>query len=130
MTYGTSYFVSKAAAVRYYRAYEGANAAAAVARKIREGEIHIGRPPVKAGERISLIDGGKRYAISNPASGKKLTKAQKKAKARKASVERRVASALAGFLKKVNPAMKTAGASIQRLKGGVIKITPIKRGKR
>lgn len=45
---------------------------------------------------------------------------------RTAAVQRKVASALAGFLKKVNPAMKTAGAKVQRLKGGVIKITPIK----
>lgn len=42
------------------------------------------------------------------------------------SAKRRVAVALAKFLKQANPAMKTAGASIQRLKGGVIKITPIK----
>jgi hypothetical protein len=54
------------------------------------------------------------------------TKAQKRAKAQKASVERRVAVALAKFLKQANPAMKTAGAKVQRLKGGVIKITPIK----
>lgn len=53
-------------------------------------------------------------------------KTRKRAKAHKASVERRVASALAKFLKQANPAMKTAGARVQRLKGGVIKITPIK----
>ena len=58
--------------------------------------------------------------------GSKLTKAQKRAKAQKASVQRRVAVALAKFLKQANPAMKTSGASIQRLKGGVLKITPIK----
>jgi hypothetical protein len=46
---------------------------------------------------------------------------------RKAAVSRRVASALAGFLKKMNPGTKAAGAKVQRLKGGVIKITPIKR---
>lgn len=45
---------------------------------------------------------------------------------RKAAVSRRVASALAGFLKKMNPGTKAAGAKVQRLKGGVIKITPIK----
>lgn len=58
------------------------------------------------------------------------TKAQRKAKARKAAVERRVAAALAKFLKQANPAMKTAGATMQRLKGGTIKITPIKAAKR
>ena len=56
-----------------------------------------------------------------------VTKVQKREKVRKASVQRRVASALAKFLHQANPAMKTAGASIQRLKGGVLKITPIKR---
>jgi len=58
--------------------------------------------------------------------GGRMTKLQRKVKAQKASVERRVASALAKFLKQANPAMKTAGAKLQRLKGGVIKITPIK----
>jgi hypothetical protein len=47
-------------------------------------------------------------------------------KARKAAVSRRVASALAGFLRKMNPGTKAAGAKVQRLKGGVLKITPIK----
>jgi len=68
----------------------------------------------------TMQGGAKKPKRKNP------TKAQKRAKAQKASVQRRVASALAKFLKQANPAMKTAGASIQRLKGGVIKITPIK----
>jgi len=54
------------------------------------------------------------------------TKAERAVKAQKAAVQRRVAVALAKFLKQANPAMKTAGAEVQRLKGGVIKITPIK----
>jgi len=54
------------------------------------------------------------------------TKAQKREKARKASVQRRVASALAKFLKQANPAMKTAGATVTRLKGGGFTIRPIK----
>jgi len=60
------------------------------------------------------------------------TKAQKREKARKASVQRRVATALANFLKKANPAMKTTGARITKLKGGGFNIRPIKakRGKR
>ncbi len=65
MTYGTSYFVSKSAAVRYYRDYEGSDAARAVERKLREGEIHIGKPTLKAGERLTTLDGGKRYAITS-----------------------------------------------------------------
>lgn len=57
---------------------------------------------------------------------RRISRTVKVSKARKAAVERRVAGALAGFLKKINPAMKTAGAKVQRLKGGVIKITPIR----
>ena len=60
------------------------------------------------------------YGRRNP------TKAQKREKARKASVQRRVATALANFLKKANPAMKTTGARITRLKGGGFNIRPIK----
>src|SRR5271166_5948314 len=54
------------------------------------------------------------------------TKAQRATRAKKAATERRVASALAKYLKQANPGMKTAGAKVQKLKGGVIKITPIK----
>ncbi len=64
MTYGTSYFTSKSAAVRYYRAYEGAGAAAAVDRKLAEGSIHIGKPNLKANESLTIIDNGTRYAIT------------------------------------------------------------------
>lgn len=50
------------AAVRYYQPYgydsEG------VQRKLNEGEIHLGRPPVKEGESVVLIDDGTRYAIA------------------------------------------------------------------
>ena len=62
-------------------------------------------------------------ARSNPA---KLTKAQRATARKKAATERRVAAALANYLKKQNPGMKTAGAKVQKLKGGVLKITPIK----
>lgn len=72
MTYGTSNFVSLSAAVRYYKDYGYDKAD--VQRKIREGEIHIGKPSLKPGERLGLTDGGKRYTIttgtSNP-RGKK-----------------------------------------------------------
>ena len=54
------------------------------------------------------------------------TKAQKREKAKKASVQRRVAVALAKFLKQANPAMKTAGATVTRLEGGGFTIRPIK----
>jgi hypothetical protein len=61
-SYGTSYFVSRGAAERYYRDYED-DAKRAVARKVAAGEIHIGKPPLKAGQRLTTTDGGKRYMI-------------------------------------------------------------------
>lgn len=61
-TYGTSYFVSLSAAVRYYKDY--GDDREDVQRKIREGSIHIGKPPLKPGERLGLTDGGKRYTIT------------------------------------------------------------------
>jgi hypothetical protein len=61
ITTGTSHFVSKSAARRYY-AYEDAKAAD-IDRKISEGLIHIGKPALKQGQRLTLIDGGTRYAI-------------------------------------------------------------------
>jgi UDP-N-acetylglucosamine:LPS N-acetylglucosamine transferase len=66
---------------------------------------------------------------SGPAR-KNPTKKQKREKSRKASVQRRVAVALAKFLKQANPAMKTAGATVTRLKGGGFTIRPIKAVKR
>lgn len=63
MTYGTSYFVSHAAAVRYYRATEGKDARSAVERKLAEGQIHIGKPELKPGEALTVVDNGTRYAI-------------------------------------------------------------------
>ena len=66
MTYGTSHFVNRAFAVKYYREYEQTltDAVAAVDRKIAEGAIHIGKPALKAGETLSVIDDGTRYAIT------------------------------------------------------------------
>jgi hypothetical protein len=63
-----------------------------------------------------------------------LTKTQRMQRAKKTTAKTRIAKALRAFLQKQNPGMKLAGAAIQRLKGGVLKITPIKvnraRGKR
>jgi hypothetical protein len=67
-----------------------------------------------------------------PKRRKNPTKAQKREKAKKASVKTRVANALAKFLHQANPAMKTSGATVTRLKGGGFTIRPIKaaRGRR
>ena len=61
MIWGTAYFVSLAAACRYYKPY-GCDAAH-VGRKLTAGEIHIGAPLLKKGERLLTIDEGTRYAI-------------------------------------------------------------------
>jgi hypothetical protein len=65
MTTGTSYFVSKAAAVRYYTPYGYDNPREAVERKLAEGEIHIGKPEIKDGQRLLVVDEGTRYAIED-----------------------------------------------------------------
>jgi hypothetical protein len=67
--------------------------------------------------------------VSNPAR-KNPTKAQKREKSKSKAAKRRVAVALAKFLKQANPAMKTAGATVTRLKGGGFTIRPIKAVKR
>ena len=68
MRIGTSYFVSKAAAMRYYKRYNDKGygywrLANDVANKIINGEIHIGKPQTKKGEHLVLIDDDTRYAI-------------------------------------------------------------------
>lgn len=62
MKYGTSYFVSQEAAERYYRK-QTCNAKYTVQRKLREGEIHIGEPPLQPGDRLSVIRDEGRYQI-------------------------------------------------------------------
>ena len=62
LTVGTSYFVNQKAAQRYYRDY-GLDVFDVV-RKITEGEIHVGKPTLKPGETLSVIDDGTRYAIT------------------------------------------------------------------
>jgi len=67
LTWGTSHFVSKAAAIAYYLPYEGNHAVvAAVNRKLAAGEIHIGPPTLKPGDRLTIVDAGTRYAIEAP----------------------------------------------------------------
>jgi hypothetical protein len=62
---GTSHFVSFQTAVRYYRPYGYENTVETVKRKLLEGEIHIGRPEVKAGDRLILLDNGTRYGVES-----------------------------------------------------------------
>jgi hypothetical protein len=100
--------------------------------KIRER--YFSGLPVTQAEIRSLDLAGppayKRYPKGGHGSKSNPTKAQKREKVRKASVQRRVASALAKFLHQANPAMKTAGAKVTKLKGGGFTIRPIKAVKR
>lgn len=66
MIYGTSHFVSMWHAGRYYAAY-GWNMPD-VEYKLAQGQIHIGKPALKPGEVLTVIDGGARYAITDKAT--------------------------------------------------------------
>ena len=55
--YGTHYFVSRAAAVKYYKSQE--SDAAEVSRKIKDGEIAIGRPELPTGCRLLTDEDGR-----------------------------------------------------------------------
>jgi len=62
MTFGTSSFVSRAAALKYYKPY--GTDAAEVTRKEQDGEISYGRPTLKPGESLTVREG--RYHITSP----------------------------------------------------------------
>lgn len=59
--YGNCHFVSLQAAYFYYAEY--GQGWKAVRRKLAEKEIAIGPPKVQPGQRLTIIDAGKRYAI-------------------------------------------------------------------
>jgi hypothetical protein len=58
---GTSHFVSRKAAIRYYRDYHYPNTEAAVDRKLADGEISLGKPETKPDEDLFVREG--RYHI-------------------------------------------------------------------
>ena len=62
MITGTCHFPATANAVRYY-ARQGGFTAADVSAKIAAGEIVIGKPPLKPGDTLILLDDGDRYGI-------------------------------------------------------------------
>jgi hypothetical protein len=80
------------------------------------------RIAAKARKEEKSIGWGKPRA--NPAKG---TKLQRKVRAAKSSAKRRVAVALAKYLKQQNPGMNIVAAKVQKLGGGAVKITPIRR---
>jgi len=59
---GTAHFRSVHDAVEYYRPYGYEDVKYAVECKLRDGEIHIGRPSVKPGESLRIDEDG-RYWI-------------------------------------------------------------------
>ncbi len=63
MIIGTSYFITRTAANEYYAEY--GEEPIRVSHKLLAGEIHIGKPPLKANERLVMLDGGKRYGIAD-----------------------------------------------------------------
>lgn len=77
----------------------------------------------RAEQRAGQLD---RYGNKRRNPRRNPTKAQKREAAKKTAVKRRVAVALAKYLKQQNPGAKLAGAKVEKLKGGVLKITPIK----
>ncbi len=64
MIIGTAHFKDLRAAKLYYRdyGYDGEEVNA----KLRAGEIFIGPPKLKDGERVILIDHYRRYAVVTP----------------------------------------------------------------
>lgn len=58
---GTSCFVSKLAAEVYYSDYGYSKEEVQV--KFDTNEISVGQPVLCAGERIVMLDGGKRYGV-------------------------------------------------------------------
>lgn len=64
MKTGTCYFPTIKHAVRYYSDYEN-NPKAAVARKLAEGLIHIGRPWTPSNQKLHVEDN--RYFITEAA---------------------------------------------------------------
>ena len=65
--------------------------------------------------------------MSEPRKKSRLQRLKESTKRGKA---KRISTALKNFLRKANPAMKTAGAKVTRLKGGGFTIRPIKAVKR
>ena len=61
--WGTSYFRSVIHAEFYYKPQFGAASREIVSEKLKNGEIHVGYPPLKEGETCHLIDNGCRWAV-------------------------------------------------------------------
>ena len=63
MLTGTSHFVSFKTAMKHYKAYHFPDTKETVQQMIDSGEISVGKPSVKVGEKVVMIDSGTRYGI-------------------------------------------------------------------
>jgi len=61
MITGTHYFLSFLSAVRYYKPYGFDEAD--IQGKLNAGEIKIGNPPIRQGQKLVMIDRATRWAI-------------------------------------------------------------------
>jgi hypothetical protein len=67
---GTAHFVSRKAAIRYYRDYHYPNTEAAVDRKLAEGAIFIGKPEIKPIEQLFVREGRYHIQVGTEGEGK------------------------------------------------------------
>jgi hypothetical protein len=63
MIIGTCHFPSKNLALHYYKKQGGIVLMQDIDQKIADGEIHIGKPTLKPGEKLTLLDDSTRYGI-------------------------------------------------------------------
>jgi len=101
------------------------------AKAIAKREANADRRPIM----VEDVATGKTVAMvypsrGNPSRRRNPTRAARRLSAKKAATDRRVATALAKYLRAQNPGAKLAGAKVQKLKGGVLKITPVKMNRR
>jgi hypothetical protein len=58
---GTSYFMNRQMAIKYYSQYSYEDVETEVDRKLREGEIHLGPPLIPSGHKLRQDDDGRYY---------------------------------------------------------------------
>lgn len=63
MIWGTSHFVSETAAIKYYNTYSFGFGHLQLKHKLESGEIHIGKPELKANQTCFINDKEGRYFI-------------------------------------------------------------------
>jgi hypothetical protein len=59
MRIGTSYFIDRQSAIKYYKEYHYQNTEEAVDRKLKDGEIHIGKPEIQDTEYLKVNEEGR-----------------------------------------------------------------------